>query len=427
MKSNISQSRHGPAVKHRVSTMIIASFLTILVCSFLVVLNLAHRNNAATASTASASRNASHLTTSQLGVYFGSADGALVKLNAANGQLAWRYATKGTAIPAPATIVNGTVYVGTQDGTVTALNATTGAVLWHFQTHQAVLSSPTVANGVVYAGSSDGYLYALKASDGTQIWRTYMGPANIAVSVGTATVSNGVVYDSSSDNVAHSYLFALKISDGSQLWQTPVTNQLFTDPVVAQGVIYIDSSALQQQGGPDIKDSYVYAFNATTGSQIWRSDKIGNYIPAPPTVVNNVVYIGSQDTNLYAINAATGKRLWRYSAGGAIYSSPQVAGGVVYIGILSTSTVNLAGSSTDTSAPGSAIAAISASNGTLLWKHPIAQYGGSPLVVYQQVIYVGAGSNLVYALSTTSGAQIWLYTDSATGVVSNNAPITVAP
>src|SRR5579863_9458628 len=125
MKSNISQTRHGPVAKHRVSTMIIASFLTILVCSFLFVLNLAHHNNTATASTAN---KAAPLATSQLGVYFGSADAALVKLNAGNGKLAWRYATNGTAIPAPATIANGIVYVGAQDGTVTALNATTGAV-----------------------------------------------------------------------------------------------------------------------------------------------------------------------------------------------------------------------------------------------------------------------------------------------------------
>ena len=105
----------------------------------------------------------------------------------------------------------------------------------------------------------------------------------------------------------------------------------------------------------------------------------------------------------------------------------QVADGVVYVGITATASVNPAGSTTDTSASQSAIAAISASNGTQLWKHPLDQYEGTPLAVSQHVIYVGAGSDYVYALSTTNGAQIWRYTDSATGMVSNNAPITVAP
>jgi outer membrane protein assembly factor BamB len=430
MADKVSQSRHGPEAnrrEHRVGTMIIISFLTILVCSFLFVLNLAHHNSAVTARASSNGSNGSHTASTQLNVYVGSADGALVKLNAANGKVIWRYATNGSHVPAPATVANGTVYVGTQDGSVYALNAATNAVLWHYQTQATIVSSPTVDSGFVYVGSSDSYLYKLQASDGKLLWRKNMGLATAIVTVNAAAVSNNEVYVSSTDNTASSYLFALNASDGSTVWSTQVTNQLFTAPVVVHGTIYIDSSALQQQGGSDVKDSYVYAFNAATGKQLWRSDKIGNYIPAPPTVTNNVVYIGSQDGNLYAFDATSGKRLWRYNAGGAIISSPQVADGVVYAGITATSTVNPAGSSTDTSTSQSAIAAISASNGTQLWKHPLAQYYGTPLVVSQHVIYVGAGSDFVYALSATNGAQIWRYTDSATGMVSNNAPITVAP
>lgn len=427
MASKVSQTRHGPEAQrrgHPAGTMIIAAFLTILVCSFLFVLNLAHHNSAVTVR---ASSNGASTASTQLNVYVGSANGALVKLNAANGKVIWRYATNGSSIPAPATVASGTVYVGAQDGSVYALHAATDAVIWHFQTQAAVISSPTVAGGFVYVGSSDGYLYKLQASDGKQVWRKNMSLASAVVTVNTATVSNNEVYVSSTDNTTHSYLFALNASDGSTVWSTQVTNQLFTTPVAVNGTIYIDSSALQQQGGPDIKDSYVYAFNAATGKQLWRSDKIGNYIPAQPSVANNVVYIGSQDGYLYAFDATSGKRLWRYNANGAINSSPQVADGVVYVGITATATVNPAGSTTDTSTSQSAIAAISASNGTQLWKHPLEQYAGTPLAVSQHVIYVGAGSDYVYALSTTNGAQIWRYTDSATGMVSNNAPITVAP
>ena len=157
--------------EHRLSTMIIAAFLTILVCSFLFVLNLAHHNSAATVR---ASSNGSSAASTQLSVYVGSANGALVKLNAANGKAIWRYATHGSHLPAPATVANGTVYVGTQDGSVYALHAATDAVLWHFQTQAAVLSSPTVAGGFVYVGSSDSYLYKLQASDGKLLWHKNM-------------------------------------------------------------------------------------------------------------------------------------------------------------------------------------------------------------------------------------------------------------
>ena len=100
-----------------------------------------------------------------------------------------------------------------------------------------------------------------------------------------------MVYGSSSDGIAHSYLFALNANSGAQIWQQQITNQSFTDPQVFNGVIYIASWAIGQQGGPDNTDSYVYAFNAKDGSQIWRSEKIGNFILFSPTVVNGVVYI----------------------------------------------------------------------------------------------------------------------------------------
>lgn len=431
MKSRGRESLSKKRTYHRLLNLCIVLFLTVLVGSLVLVLHAARHNTVTTGSqrTISIHRNTQLLATTQVGVYVGNAEGALLKLDAAKGQLLWQYKTRGTSIPAPSTIAQGVVYVGSQNGSVYALNASTGAVLWQFQTREAILASPTVANGTVFVGSSDGYLYALKASDGTQLWRTYGGPANIAVSVGTPSVNNGIVYDSSSDNVNHSYLFALNASDGTQLWRISVTGQLFTGPQVVNNVIYIASSALSQQGGAYVTDSYVYAFNVTDGSQIWLSDKIGNDILAPPTVANNVVYVGAQDTYLYALDAASGKLIWRYNTGGVISASPAFADGVIYTGGMITPIVNPPGSSSDTTASQGIITAINASSGKLIWRIPVAGYTGTPLVAYQQVIYVGAGSNLVYALSTTSGRQIWQYQDTSisSSFPAYNAPITVAP
>lgn len=431
MKSRGMDSFSQRRTHHRLLNLCIVLFLTVLVGSLVLVLNAARHNTGTTGSqlTTSTHKNTSLLATAQAGVYVGNAEGALLKLDAAKGQLLWHYKTHGTSIPAPSTIAQGVVYIGSQDGTVYALNASTGAALWQFQTRGAILASPTVANGIVFVGSNDGYLYALNASGGTQLWRTYGGPANSAVTVGTAVVNNGIVYDSSSDNVNHSYLFALNASDGTQVWRISVTGQLFTDPQVVNNVIYIASSALSQQGGAYITDSYVYAFNVKDGSQLWRSDKIGNDILAPPTVANNVVYTGSQDTYLYALNATTGKQLWRVNTGAVISSSPAFAAGVIYTGGTITPVVNPPGSSSDTTASQGIITAMNASSGKLIWRIPVAGYIGTPLVPYQQVIYVGAGSNLVYALNTTSGGQIWRYQDTtvSSSFPAYNAPITVAP
>jgi hypothetical protein len=44
-----------------------------------------------------------------------------------------------------------------------------------------------------------------------------------------------------------------------------------------------------------------------------------------------VVYVGSDDHNLYAFEAATGRPLWSVPTGNAVYPSPAVANGTVYV------------------------------------------------------------------------------------------------
>jgi outer membrane protein assembly factor BamB len=51
-----------------------------------------------------------------------------------------------------------------------------------------------------------------------------------------------------------------------------------------------------------------------------------------PAVAGGVVYAGSADGNLYALDAATGARLWSAATGGSVYASPAVTNGTVYVG-----------------------------------------------------------------------------------------------
>jgi outer membrane protein assembly factor BamB len=90
--------------------------------------------------------------------------------------------------------------------------------------------------------------------------------------------------------------------------------------VVANGIFYIGSG-----------DENLYAIDATTGKEKWRTTK-GDWVYSSPAVANGVVYVGSGDKNLYAIDAVTGKEQWRFATGGRVDSSPAVANGVVYVG-----------------------------------------------------------------------------------------------
>ena len=68
-------------------------------------------------------------------------------------------------------------------------------------------------------------------------------------------------------------------------------------------------------------------------SLLWHHHT-GGWIVNAPTVVDGVVYVGSDDNHVYALDAGTGDLLWRFETGGVIRSSPTVTGGVVYAGSL---------------------------------------------------------------------------------------------
>ena len=56
-----------------------------------------------------------------------------------------------------------------------------------------------------------------------------------------------------------------------------------------------------------------------------------------PAVANGVVYVGAFDDKVYAFDAATGAQLWTATTGNIIGSSPAVANGTLYIGSLDNS------------------------------------------------------------------------------------------
>ena len=405
MKGNVLDPRGDRTPHYRSGARPVMWLFGFLVAGLVVVLTLARLDTVRNVSYAAS-------TTTPLGVYAGAGDGSLYKLDANQGILQWRFQTQGRTIPAPAAVVGGTVYLGSSDNNVYALDAKNGTKLWQFQTGAPVLASPTVNSGVVYIGSSDSNIYALDAKTGSKLWSYHAGQPNEAVTPTTAVVTGGVVYASSSDGVNHSYLFALDAKTGVELWRVQVNDQLFTNPQVADGVIYIASSALAQAGGPAITDSYVYAFSTRDGSQLWRSGKISDVILAAPAVTGGVVYFGSRNNNVYALNAGNGTEIWHHNTGGAVFASPQIANSVVYVGMSGGGISN------------NSIMALNARDGSTRWQHTITNYAGANIVVNNDVIYVGSSDSVVYALKATNGSQLWKYQDSAPFT---NAPLTVAP
>jgi outer membrane protein assembly factor BamB len=121
----------------------------------------------------------------------------------------------------------------------------------------------------------------------------------------------------------------------------------------------------------------------------------GGSILSSPAIVNNVVYVGSNDDNLYAINASTGALLKSYRTGGYILSSPAVANGVLYIG-----------------SDDGYLYAFNTTSGQIIWKdqietHPIFGMASAPLVANGVVYATEYDEGLIFAVNASTGAKIW--------------------
>lgn len=280
-------------------------------------------------------------------IYFGSDDGHLYAVSAADGRQRWRRKTLGPVASTPA-VANGLLYFASYDGKFYALDAATGAQRWFFTTggerrfeakglhgllpkHQTIadpfdifLSSPVVVAGTVYFGSGDGHVYALDAVTGELRWKYATGD----VVHGSPAYADGVVYVGSWD----SFLYALDAKSGALRWRfqggtDPVIhNQVGfqSSPAVADGVVYVGC-----------RDSNLYALDAATGVEKWRYNNNGSWVITSPAVVGDKVIFGTSDTSRYfVVDAKRGKPLVEQQGKAFVFSSPAVAGSVVLVGIL---------------------------------------------------------------------------------------------
>ncbi len=69
----------------------------------------------------------------------------------------------------------GAVYFGSGDGNLYALDAASGELRWKFKTGDVVHSSPALVDGVLFFGSWDSYFYAVDAATGKEKWRFHSG------------------------------------------------------------------------------------------------------------------------------------------------------------------------------------------------------------------------------------------------------------
>jgi polyvinyl alcohol dehydrogenase (cytochrome) len=192
-----------------------------------------------------------------------------------------------------------------------------------YRRHWSIIAGPVL---IVVAAAA--LIFAMPPRDSTAAgpagdWGTYLhDPSRTAANLDEAILSTS--------NAAQLH----------NIWSFATGDIVAASPTVAGNVVYVGSW-----------DGYMYAINAVTGQQIWRSPSLGlTNVPVCPmpmgitssaTVQNGVVYVGGGGSNWYALSATTGAILWSVfvgdntSGGNYNWSSPLIYNGYAYIGAAS--------------------------------------------------------------------------------------------
>jgi serine/threonine protein kinase len=225
---------------------------------------------------------------------------------------------------------------------------------------------------------------------------------------------------------------------GSTAWTFTTGNEILSNPGVGNGVVYVGS-----------KDNYLYAVNAATGKQLWKSQQ--GWVAAAPQVVNGMVCVSTVTGEFSAIRATTGVAAWQQQTNtpAAFKRNWAVDGGTV---ILPSTTRPLTvydavtGSKTTTTfgSPGQfaggamgaangvlyavqesgALFAVRIATGTALWQRDVPSNGSgffTSIVISDGSIYITDDNGTLYSLNAANGNSNWTY---PTGASQVSTPVT---
>ncbi len=167
----------------------------------------------------------------------------------------------------------------------------------------------------------------------------------------------------------------------SLAWSSFAGGWLESSPAVVDDKVFIGS-----------EDDNVYCFDARTGLFIW-SFPTGQEVVGSPAISEGKVYIGSADYKVYCLDASTGAYNWVYATGGCILqSSPALANGKVYIG------------SHDYK-----LYCLDAETGAQIWEYTTDYTISSSPSIVNGKVYIGSMAGTLYCLDAETGTKLWDY------------------
>jgi len=220
----------------------------------------------------------------------------------------WSRQTGNTIIGVPVVVMDNDIqtariYFGSMDSFFYCCNAFDGTLEWTFQCDSAPYGSPIVIKSNVIFGCESGKILCLK--NGYMQWSYLM----------SGIVYGGISYDGMSIYIASvgGDIVSLNPNNGKENWVYQTFDQLYTRPVVNNGLLYIGSGS----------DNKVYCIDTVHGTLVWQQHMQGAILTTIGLDADNY-YIGDVKGTFQCYRRDTSFMLWEKKLRSGVVGSPVV-------------------------------------------------------------------------------------------------------
>jgi len=228
---------------------------------------------------------------------------------------------------------------------IIAVDKTTGKLVWDDNpVGEKILhgqwSSPAVGTigGVVQVviGQGDGYVRGNEAKTGKRLWEFDLNPKDSVWPktrnevISTPVIHENIVYIANGQDPEHGegtgHLYAIDatkrgdITESGRIWHYSDIRRSISTGAIYNGILFYSDFS-----------GFLHAVDAKTGKQFWKHDMFAA-IWGSPMVIDGKVYLGDEDGDVAVLNAdRTMKLLAENNMGSSVYSTPVPANGTMFI------------------------------------------------------------------------------------------------